>query len=189
MVYPCVHPRVIGGIYSGLTIATEAAAFGASCALVIAWLRSGLTAEDFHQSIVDTLHSGLPQFMGGLVATMDLGLYGVIFFMVIIYLILGCFLDPIGIILITLPILLPMWKAVGADMIWMGMLVVMLLEIGLLTPPVGLNAFAVKTVVGDAVPLSTILRGLIWFIAVDVIVVALLIAFPEISLYLPGKLE
>jgi TRAP-type mannitol/chloroaromatic compound transport system permease large subunit len=82
-----------------------------------------------------------------------------------------------------------MWKAVGADMIWMGVLVVMLLEIGLLTPPVGLNAFVVKTVVGDAVPLSTIFRGLIWFIAVDVIVVALLIAYPEISLYLPSKLE
>ncbi|MCF8533283.1 MAG: TRAP transporter large permease subunit, partial [Reyranella sp.] len=207
---PALILCVIGGIYSGLTTATEAAAFGASCALVIAWLRGGLTVENFRQSIVDTLHSGasifliavsavlltrflaiagLPQFMGGLVATMDLGLYGVIFFMVIIYLILGCFLDPIGIILITLPILLPMWKAVGADMIWMGVLVVMLLEIGLLTPPVGLNAFVVKTVVGDAVPLSTIFRGLIWFIAVDVIVVALLIAYPEISLYLPSKLE
>ena len=91
--------------------------------------------------------------------------------------------------MITLPILLPMWKAVGLDLIWMGVLVVMLLEIGLMTPPVGLNAFVVKSVVGDQVSLSTIFRGLWWFIAVDAVVVALLIAFPQISLYLPGLLE
>ena len=92
-------------------------------------------------------------------------------------------------LLLTLPILLPMWKAVGLDLIWMGVLVVMLLEIGLMTPPVGLNAFVVKSVVGDQVSLSTIFRGLWWFIAVDVVVVALLVAFPQISLYLPGLLE
>ena len=82
-----------------------------------------------------------------------------------------------------------MWKAVDADLIWMGVLVVMLLEIGLLTPPVGLNAFVVKSVVGDQVSLSTIFRGLAWFIAVDAVVVVLLIAFPQISLYLPSLLE
>lgn len=207
---PALIAAVIGGIYSGLTTATEAAAFGALCALIIAWALGGLTRQTFKESIVDTLHSGasifliavgavlltrflalagLPQFMGSLVDTLGLGQLGVILFMVVIYLILGCFLDPIGIMLITLPILLPMWKATGADLIWMGVLVVMLLEIGLLTPPVGLNAFVVKSIVGDAVPLSTIFRGLTWFIAVDFVVVALLIAFPDISLYLPSLLE
>lgn len=207
---PALILCVIGGIYSGLTTATEAAAFGAFCAMVIAWLRGGLTRQTFKESLVDTLHSGasifliavsavlltrflalagLPQFMGDMVKTMELGTFGVIFFMVVIYLILGCFLDPIGIMLITLPILLPMWKAVGLDLIWMGVLVVMLLEIGLLTPPVGLNAFVIKSVVGDAVQLSTIFRGLLWFIAVDIVVVILLVAFPQISLYLPNLLE
>jgi tripartite ATP-independent transporter DctM subunit len=200
----------MGGIYSGLTTATEAAAFGAFCALVIAALRGGVTWKNFTESIVDSLHSaasifliavsavlltrflaiaGLPQFMGSLVRTLELGPYGVIAFMTVIYLILGCFLDPIGIMLITLPILLPMWKAAGLDLIWMGVLVVMLLEIGLLTPPVGLNAFVIKTVVGDRVSLTTIFRGLIGFIVVDLVVVVLLVAFPGISLYLPALLE
>ncbi|MCW5705121.1 MAG: TRAP transporter large permease subunit, partial [Bradyrhizobium sp.] len=115
--------------------------------------------------------------------------YGVIAFMTVVYLILGCFLDPIGIMLVTLPILLPMWKAVGLDLIWMGVLVVMLLEIGLLTPPVGLNAFVIKTVVGDAVSLTTIFKGLIGFIIVDIVVVVLLVAFPQISLFLPALLD
>ncbi len=207
---PALIVCVIGGIYSGLTTATEAAAFGATCACVIAYLRGGLNRQTFAESIKDALHSGasiffiavsavlltrflalagLPQFMGDFVRGSELTALQVIMFMVVIYLILGCFLDPIGIMLITLPILLPMWKAVGLDMIWMGVLVVMLLEIGLLTPPVGLNAFVIKTVVGDTVPLSTIFRGLIGFIVVDLIVVILLIAFPEISLFLPNLMS
>jgi len=207
---PALILCVIGGIYSGLTTATEAAAFGAFCAIVIAGLRGGLNRQAFRDSLIDTLHSGasifliavsavlltrflalagLPQFMGDMVNTLELGPLGVIVFMAVIYLILGCFLDPIGIMLITLPILLPMWKAAGLDLIWMGVLVVMLLEIGLLTPPVGLNAFVIKSVVGDAVSLSTIFRGLLWFIAIDIVVVILLIAFPQISLYLPNLLE
>lgn len=201
---------VIGGIYSGLTTATEAAAFGAFSALVIALLKRGLTMQSLWQSMVDTLHStaslfliavsaviltrflaiaGVPDFMGGLVADMDLGPYGVIMFMVAIYLVLGCFLDPIGILLITLPILLPMWEAVGLDLIWMGVLVVILLEVGLITPPVGLNAFVIKTVMGDQIPLTTIFRGLIGFLVVNLIVLGLLIAFPQISLFLPGFVD
>lgn len=204
---PALIMCVIGGIYSGLTTATEAAAFGAFCACIIAYVRGGLNKQTFKESIADSLHSGasiffiavsavlltrflalagLPQFMGEFVRGSDLTGLQVIIFMVIVYLILGCFLDPIGIMLITLPILLPMWKAVGLDLIWMGVLVVMLLEIGLLTPPVGLNAFVIKTVVGDAVPLSTIFRGLIGFIVVDIFVVIVLVAFPQVSLFLPN---
>ncbi len=207
---PLLVLSVIGGIYSGLTTATEAAAFGAFAALVIALLKRGLTLQSFWQSLVDTLHStaslfliavsaviltrflaiaGVPDFMGGLVEDMNLGPYGVIMFMVVIYLILGCFLDPIGILLITLPILLPMWEAVGLDMIWMGVLVVILLEVGLITPPVGLNAFVIKTVMGDQIPLTTIFRGLLGFLAINLVVLGLLIAFPEISLFLPSFVE
>ncbi len=207
---PLLVLSVIGGIYSGLTTATEAAAFGAFSALVIALLKGGLTLQALRHSIVDTLHStaslfliavsaviltrflaisGVPDFMGALVADMDLGPYGVIAFMVVVYLILGCFLDPIGIMLITLPILMPMWEAVQLDMIWMGVLVVILLEIGLITPPVGLNAFVIKSVVGDQIPLTTIFRGLLWFLVVDLVVVGILVAFPQISLFLPGFVD
>jgi TRAP-type mannitol/chloroaromatic compound transport system permease large subunit len=74
-------------------------------------------------------------------------------------------------------------------MIWMGVLVVILLEVGLITPPVGLNAFVIKTVMGDQIPLTTIFRGLIGFLVVNLIVLGLLIAFPQISLFLPGFVD
>ncbi|MBE0591854.1 MAG: TRAP transporter large permease subunit [Gemmatimonadales bacterium] len=207
---PLLILSVIGGIYSGLTTATEAAAFGAFAALVIALAKGGLSWESLRVCLVDTLHAtaslfliaisaviltrflaiaGVPDFMGNLVVDMGLGPYGVILFMIIIYLILGCFLDPIGIMLMTLPILLPMWAAVDLDLIWMGVLVVVLLEVGLITPPVGLNAFVIKSVVGDQVPLTTIFRGLLWFVLMDLVVIAILVAFPEISTFLPAFVD
>lgn len=207
---PLLIAAVVGGIYSGLTTATEAAAFGAFAALVIALAKGGLNYEAMRVCLVDTLHAtaslfliaisaviltrflaiaGMPDFMGGLVVDMNLGPYGVILFMIIIYLILGCFLDPIGIMLMTLPILLPMWEAVGLDLIWMGVLVVILLEVGLITPPVGLNAFVIKSVIGDEVELTTIFRGLLWFVLMDLVVIAILVAFPEISTFLPTYVE
>jgi len=87
------------------------------------------------------------------------------------------------------PILLPMWAAVDLDLIWMGVLVVVLLEVGLITPPVGLNAFVIKSVVGDQVPLTTIFRGLLWFVLMDLVVIAILVAFPEISTFLPAFVD
>ncbi|MCO5121859.1 MAG: TRAP transporter large permease subunit [Burkholderiaceae bacterium] len=207
---PLLILSVIGGIYSGLTTATEAAAFGAFAALVIALVKGGLSWESLRVCLVDTLHAtaslfliaisaviltrflaiaGIPDFMGGLVVDMNLGPYGVILFMVIMYVILGCFLDPIGIMLITLPILMPMWAAVDLDLIWMGVLVVILLEVGLITPPVGLNAFVIKSVIGEQVSLTAIFRGLLWFVLMDLIVIAILVAFPEISTFLPAFVE
>ena len=83
---------------------------------------------------------------------------------------------------------LPMFEAAHLDMIWVGVIVVKYIEIGLLTPPIGLNAYVVKGVVGDAVPLTTIFRGLAWFIAAEAVVMVLLIAFPEISTWLPARM-
>ena len=98
--------------------------------------------------------------------------------MSIIYLILGCFLDPLGLMLLTLPVFQPMFEAAHLDLIWVGVIVVKYIEIGLLTPPVGLNAYVVKGVVGDAVALTTIFRGLTWFLAAEAVIMVLLIAFP-----------
>ncbi len=83
--------------------------------------------------------------------------------------------------LLTLPVFQPMFEAAHLDLIWVGVIVVKYIEIGLLTPPVGLNAYVVKGVVGDAVPLTTIFRGLAWFIAAEAVIMVLLIGFPEIS--------
>jgi TRAP-type C4-dicarboxylate transport system permease large subunit len=107
----------------------------------------------------------------------------------LIYLALGMFLDPLGLLLITLPILLPMFEALHLDLIWFGVLVVKFLEIGLLTPPVGFNVYVIKSVVGDLVELETIFKGVLWFLACEVVVVVLLVAFPEISLWLPSTMD
>ena len=107
----------------------------------------------------------------------------------LIYVVLGMFLEPLGLMLLTLPLLLPMFEALNLDLVWLGVLVIKYLEIGLMTPPVGFNVYIVKSVVGDEVPLGTIFRGVAWFLACEVVVVALLVAFPEISLFLPGLMR
>jgi TRAP-type C4-dicarboxylate transport system permease large subunit len=100
--------------------------------------------------------------------------------------VLGCFLDSIGLMLLTLPIFLPMFRALHLDLIWLGVLVVKFLEIGVLTPPVGLNVYVVKEASGNSVDLATVFRGVGWFLACEVVITTLLIAFPQISLYLPS---
>jgi TRAP-type C4-dicarboxylate transport system permease large subunit len=95
------------------------------------------------------------------------------------------FLDPLGVLLLTLPLLLPMFEALNLDLIWFGVLVVKYIEIGLLTPPVGLNVYVVKSVVGPEIELETIFKGVAWFLACEIVIVVLLVAFPQLSLFLP----
>lgn len=204
---PVLIVAVVGSIYSGFATATESAAMGALATLLLCLARGVLTVDLVRHSLYDSVKSaatiffialgatlftrflalsGMPAALGGFIGGLELSPYVVILVMIGIYLVLGMFLDPIGIMLITLPILLPVFKAVGLDLVWIGVLVVKMIEVGLLTPPVGLNVYVVKSVVGDAVPLSRIFRGTTWFLAAEIIIIALLVLFPEISLYLPG---
>ena len=130
--------------------------------------------------------AGIPQFLTGFVEGAELSPLVLVIVMCLIYVVLGMFLDPLGVMLLTLPIFLPIFETLGVDKIWIGVIVVKMIEIGLLTPPVGLNAYVVKGVVGDTVPLTTIFRGLSWFLLAEVVIMALLIAYPQISLWLPG---
>jgi TRAP-type C4-dicarboxylate transport system permease large subunit len=107
----------------------------------------------------------------------------------IIYLVLGMFLDPLGIILITIPVLVPMFAALNLDLVWFGVLVVKYVEIGLLTPPVGFNVYVVSNTVGDTIPLDRIFIGCLWFLGCEVVIMTLLIAFPQISLFLPNSMN
>jgi len=106
----------------------------------------------------------------------------------VVFLILGMFLDPLGIMLITLPVFLPMMKALGLDLIWFGIIVVKYVEIGMITPPLGMNVFVVKSVT-PSVPIWTIYRGVLWFLLAEVVVMALLIGFPQITLFLPNLMR
>ncbi len=99
------------------------------------------------------------------------------------------FLDPLGVLLLALPIVQPMFEALGLDPIWLGVIVVKYIEIGLLTPPVGFNVYVVKNVVGDRVPLETIFRGVGWFLACEVVIMVLILSFPELPLWLPNSMD
>lgn len=200
---------IIGGLYLGWVTPTEAGAGGAFLAFCIALLQRRLTVENFVESMRETASAsariffvavgavmytkflaftGLPGYFGQ--AIVDVGLNPIVLVIgtSLIYLFLGMFLDPLGVLLLTLPILLPMFDALDLDLIWLGVLVVKYLEIGMLTPPVGFNVYVIKSVVGDSISLETIFKGVGWFLAAEVVIMAILIAFPQISLYLPSKM-
>lgn len=197
---------VVVGLYSGIVTPTEAGAVGAALALLIAILQGRINMEGVAASLKESMSATAQIFfvgmgavmytrllsltgVSGLLADMMSGFAGdpilVILAISAIYLILGMFLDPLGIMLITMPVFLPMIKALGLDLIWFGIIVVKYVEIGMITPPLGMNVFVVKSVVGDKVPIWTIYRGVGWFLLAEVFVMALLIIYPQITLFLP----
>jgi C4-dicarboxylate transporter, DctM subunit len=197
---------VVGGIYAGIVTPTEAGAFGAFLALVLTVLQGRMTWKLFKDSVMEALVNTAKIFFvafGAVLLTRFLALAGVGFFigqmigdwaldpillvvaMSLVYVLLGMFLDPLGLMLLTLPLLLPMFDALNMNLIWLGVLVIKFLEIGLMTPPVGFNVYVIKSVVGDEIPLGVIFRGVAWFLACEVLIVTLLVAFPQISLFLP----
>ena len=107
----------------------------------------------------------------------------------VVYIILGTFMDPLGMILLTIPVFVPMFAALNLDLVWLGVLVVKYIGISLLTPPVGFNIYVVASATDNAIPLQTIYRGCYWFLACEVVIMALLIAFPQISLFLPSLMS
>ena len=200
---------VVGFMYSGIATATEAGAIGAAAAISICVLRRTMTWRVLVDSLADAatscasvliiavgasllskflLLAGLPQAMGAFVTAYSIDMTMVLVFTVLLYLVLGMFLDPIGVMLVTLPILLPVYDALDMNLIWMGVLTIKLIEIGLLSPPVGLNVYVVKSVVQNDIPIETIFRGVAWFLMAEVVITALLIFFPIISLYLPSHM-
>jgi TRAP-type C4-dicarboxylate transport system permease large subunit len=130
-----------------------------------------------------------PAFISQIIADMQLGRIELMIVVFLLYIVLGMFLEVLGIMLLTLPVLLPLFEAMDISLIWVGILLAKYLEMGLITPPVGLNVFVIKSVVGRTVPTDVIFRGIAWFVATDVLVVALLIAFPALTLWLPGFLD
>jgi TRAP-type C4-dicarboxylate transport system permease large subunit len=179
-------------------------------AFLIAFSTGGLTIKVIRQSVLEALDataalffvaigavlfarflalSGVPTYLGQVVNELSTTPLLLLLLASLLYLLLGMFLDSIGLMLITLPLFLPIFKTFGFDMVWFGILVVKFCEIGLLTPPVGLNVYVIKSVVGDKISLETIFRGVTWFLVCELVVVVLLIAFPEIALYLPNLMS
>jgi len=198
---------VFGGLFSGLFTATEAGAIGALGAILISLATRRLTFALFRQSMIETLQTsaslfiigvgaamftrflGLTGLSGWLTATvggMDMGYLQLMLIIVIVYLILGMFMEPFGAMLVTLPVFLPILNAQGLDLVWFGVLLVKLLEVGMITPPVGLNVFVIRNVASQYASVAQIFKGVLPFLAADLVVVALIIAFPAVILWLPG---
>ncbi|SIS64863.1 TRAP transporter, DctM subunit [Roseivivax lentus] len=197
---------IVGGIYGGIFTATEAAAVCVSAAILIGFAQRKLTFaalwESLRETVVQTtsifiIAAGAKIFVAfialtgvageivGFVTDANLSVLVLLIAIAIIYLVLGMFLDPIGIMVLTLPLMVPLVESYGWDLIWFGVVVIKLLEIGLITPPVGLNVFVISGVVGKEVPIDRIFSGILRFLTVDVIVLGLIMAFPILSLLIP----
>ena len=133
--------------------------------------------------------SGFPSALSGFITNWADSPLSVVILICLLMFVMGCFLDTLGIMLLTLPIFLPVLANYGINEIWIGVIIVKMLEIGLLTPPLGMNVFILKGVVGDTVPLGTIFKGAGWMLVAEAIVMTLLIAFPKITLYLPSLMD
>jgi tripartite ATP-independent transporter DctM subunit len=206
---PLLVIGVLGGIYAGIFTPTEAGAVGAGLTALVAlmqrqftfgrfWTATRQAAEGTASIFIIAVGAGLfarfmaltgiPAYLADTFLTADSQTV-IILQLSIVFLILGCFIDSIGIMLLTLPIILPVLGRAGVDLIWFGILLIKLLEIGLVTPPVGLNVFVIKSSLGTLVSLPQIFRGVLWFIIVDLFTLGLLIAFPVISLWIPAQMD
>lgn len=198
---------IFGGLFSGVFTPTEAGAVGAMLATIIAAFKRTLTLRAFTDSILETVTttaaliiigigaslltrflalSGTGDWLSSVVLSMGAEPLVVITGIVLLYLVLGMFLEPIGAMLLTLPIVLPIVGDAGFSLLWFGILLCKLLEIGMITPPVGMNVFVIKSVVGNLVTTSAIFRGIFWFLMMDLALVVLFIAVPELILFLPA---
>jgi C4-dicarboxylate transporter, DctM subunit len=199
---------VIGGLYGGWFTPTEAGGMGAGGAFVIGVLSGRLSREDIRRSLLQATRTAAavftvligallfgyfltitqtPQKVTELLTSLGLGRYGVLALIMLMYLVLGCLMDAMAMIILTVPIIFPVITSLGFDPIWFGIIIVMTVELGLIHPPVGMNVFVIKSVVPD-VNFTTIFLGVLPFIITDLIRLVILIAFPMIALWLPSRM-
>ena len=193
-------------IYTGVVTPTEIGALGALCAFLIALTLGRLNRQMISQAVFRATRSsamilgivafsavfavfltlsGAPQKILTLVQSSGLSSFSLLLMVLAVLLMLGIFLDQIAILIITMPLVFPLMTGLGYDAIWLGIIVVKTAEIGLLTPPVGLNLFIVSAT--SKVPVATVARGVTPFVIAELVVLAILVAFPQISLWLPGS--
>jgi len=197
---------IIGGLYFGLFTPTEAAGVGAGCALLIAAFRRVISWRDLFDSLVETVRTtaslflvligalvfsnfvnlaGLPDALSSLIAGLGLSPLGVILVILLIYVVLGMFMESLSMILLTIPVFFPIISAQGFDPVWFGIFAVMVTELSLITPPVGLNLFVIRGVI-PGLAIGAIYRGIVPFVIADLVRIALIIGFPAIVLWLPA---
>ncbi len=199
---------VIGGLYGGLFTPTEAGGVGAAGAFIIGVVRGRLAKDEILRSLLQATRTAAavftvligallfgyfltvtqtPQKVTEFLTGLGLGRYGVLALIMLMYLVLGCLMDAMAMIILTVPIMFPVITALGFNPIWFGIIIVMTVELGLIHPPVGMVVFVIKSVVKD-VSFSTIFAGVLPFIATDIVRLIILIAFPILATYLPSHM-
>jgi C4-dicarboxylate transporter DctM subunit len=199
---------VVGGLYGGLFTPTEAGGVGAVSAFLLGVARGKLSTAQIREALLQATRTSAavftvligallfgyfltvtqaPQRLTELLTGLGLGRFGVLALIMVMYLVLGCLMDAMAMIILTVPIIFPVIISLGFDPIWFGIIIVMTVELGLIHPPVGMNVFVIKSVVKD-VSFTTIFKGVLPFVITDLIRLLILIAFPIIALYLPQRM-
>ncbi|MCY4307777.1 MAG: TRAP transporter large permease subunit [Rhodobacteraceae bacterium] len=202
---------VIGGIYSGILTPTEAGGVGASGALLIAFFSKGFNRQKLFTALLDATTTSamiftiligvgllgyfvtltdIPREFADLLGSLDVSRYVIFVLILLLYLVLGMVMNIIPMMMLTLPILFPTVVGLGFDPIWFGVIMVIMMEMGQITPPIGINVFVIHGVAKKYdVRMATIYRGIIPFVIVEVLVIILLTIFPEITLWLPNSMD
>ncbi|MEM9104366.1 MAG: TRAP transporter large permease [Pseudomonadota bacterium] len=198
----------IGGIYLGVFTPVEASGIGAGLVILLALFSRSISRQGFARAVGDTVRTSamlymiviganvlnpflaiteIPAALGDMLTTLGLGAYGTLLVILLSYILLGMFLDGLAMLVVTIPIYYPVVVALGFDPIWFGVVAVIVIEMGMITPPVGLNVFVVRGVAGD-VPLATIFAGVIPFLLAMIATLLLIILVPAIALFIPNSM-
>jgi tripartite ATP-independent transporter DctM subunit len=193
-------------MFAGLFTPTEAAAVGAAGSLIIALVRRQLTWHSFVRSLQETARTScmvmiivagavmfghflavtrLPFELAAWLTSLPFPAWVIIGFIILFYLICGCFVDALGLILLTIPIFYPVIEQLNYDLIWFGVIIVVVTQMGVISPPVGVNVYVVSGIERD-IPLQTVFKGVLPYLLCLVIAAAVLVAFPQLCLWLPG---
>jgi len=198
---------IFGGLFGGVFTPTEAGAVGSALACIVAIVKRAMSWDAFKKAAIETLvttsalliiavgasmltrflvFSGSSDYLSDLILSFDASEITIMVGIVLLYLLLGMILEPVGCMLLTLPIILPVIESTSFSLIWFGVVLTKLLEIGMVTPPVGMNVFVVKSVVGDLVTTSQVFRGILWFLVMDIVLIFIFIMYPDLILFLPN---
>lgn len=201
---------VMGSIYSGIVTPTEAGALGALGAFILLAFSGRLRLRNFFDSLLDasTLTSQIffimlggvlfSRFIGvsgigttivNAVVSMDINRYWILLAILLVYIFLGCIMDGTSIMIVTLPIVFPLITQLGFDGVWFGIVVIKIVEIGLITPPLGLNIYIVQSSSPVPITMEETFKGIGWFLVAELVTLALLIIFPQISLFIPNLMN
>ena len=198
----------IGGMYTGFFTPVEASAVGAFLTFVVALARRSLSWAKMRTVVIDTMSATatvfliiigafvfipfmslteLPAHIVTLLTSLPIGSIGILLIIILIYMFLGMFLEGIAMLVLTIPVVIPIAMGMGWDLVWFGIIVVVVLEMGMISPPVGINVFVVKSIAPE-VPMGTIFRGIWPFWFAMALLLVLLVIFPQIALFLPQAL-